>query len=471
MKVAVFLGPSMPHAEAQALLPAALFRPPAQQGDLLAAVNQGGATVIGLIDGTFHQNLSVWHNEVCYLLNRGITILGASSMGALRAAETDRFGMVGIGEIYRWYRDGVITGDDEVALLHGDEASGFQPLSLPLVNIRASVAHAVAAGELDAAAATQLITVARAIYYPDRDLATLRAACAAAGFADTLLATVERSLTERYVDLKQADARALLVALQRLSDGVDPLPPVVPFPFARSSVFENLYNLDQKVETTDGTVTLREVGEFFALHSPDFAEIRRAALDRGVVGFFAHLIGIEVTVDELAARHADFARERGIASPDDLALWLKRNLFSAADLDEYLAQDVCCRRMRAWIMASGSLDRGAKALTDELRMRGLFPRWAAAAAEQAAVADAYRERPEYRDVADGKPAWLAQRHAAHTGVRIEGDAGAWAANAGFDDVADLIDALRRSVIAHDVAARIAGQLAAIERTGATALTG
>ena len=81
----------MPRAEARDLLPIAVFRPPAQQGDLLASVNQGGANVIGLIDGTFHQNLSVWHNEVCHLLSRGVIIYGASSMGALRAAETDCF--------------------------------------------------------------------------------------------------------------------------------------------------------------------------------------------------------------------------------------------------------------------------------------------------------------------------------------------------------------------------------------------
>ena len=37
-----------------------------------------GAEIIGLIDGTFHQNLSVWHNEVCYVLSRGVAVFGAS---------------------------------------------------------------------------------------------------------------------------------------------------------------------------------------------------------------------------------------------------------------------------------------------------------------------------------------------------------------------------------------------------------
>ena len=112
--------------------------------------------------------------------------------------------------------------------------------------------------------------------------------------------------------------------------------------------------------------------------------------------------------------------------------------------------------------SSGSLDRGAKALADELRMRGLFPRWALVCAEQAAIVDAYKDRPEYRHVAEEDPRVLAERHAAYTNVRIEGDASAWAANAGFEEVEDLIRALRDSVIVHGVRARIAHQMAAID---------
>ena len=462
MIVSVFLGPSMPQDEARALMPHAAFHPPAQQGDLIACVNQGDATVIGLIDGTFHQNLSVWHNEVCYLLSRGITIYGASSMGALRAAETYPYGMVGVGEIFRWYRDGVIAGDDEVALLHGDVASGFQPLSIPLVNVRASVRAAVASGQLDAAAAARLIEIARSIYYPKRGLDAILEQCRQAGFSNLSLNAAEHALSEGYCDLKKKDAGELLIALRRLQDGTDPLPTPVPFSFTRSSVFENLYNLDQKIETAKGTVTLQQVTELFALQSTEFEEVRRASLNRAIVGFFAHLLGIEVTAEEVAAERLAFMKQQSIGSPEDLALWLRRNLFTEADLDEYLTQEAACRRMRAWVRSSGSLDRGAKALADELRMRGLFPRWALACAEQAAIVDAYKDRPEYRHVAEEDPRVLAERHAAYTNVRIEGDASAWAANAGFEEVEDLIRALRDSVIVHGVRARIAHQMAAID---------
>ena len=54
-------------------------------------------------------------------MEEGIQVLGASSMGALRAAELHGFGMIGYGTIFEWYRDGLIDGDDEVALWHEPE--------------------------------------------------------------------------------------------------------------------------------------------------------------------------------------------------------------------------------------------------------------------------------------------------------------------------------------------------------------
>ena len=98
---------------------------------------------IVLIDGLFHGVPAVWQREIVAAMDDGIEVLGASSMGALRAAELAHYGMVGHGTIFGWYRDGVIDGDDEVALLHGDAADGFLPLSEPLVNLRATLARAV----------------------------------------------------------------------------------------------------------------------------------------------------------------------------------------------------------------------------------------------------------------------------------------------------------------------------------------
>ena len=88
-EVVVFLGPSLSRARAEEILQAE-WRPPARRGDVYRAA-QDGARIIVLIDGVFFQDSSVAHKEVIYALDAGARVLGASSMGALRASERDDY--------------------------------------------------------------------------------------------------------------------------------------------------------------------------------------------------------------------------------------------------------------------------------------------------------------------------------------------------------------------------------------------
>ncbi len=203
--IIVFLGPSLDRAEAERIL-AATYRPPAARGDIFRAV-EGSAEIICLIDGVFHQESAVAHREILYALQRGIVVIGASSMGALRAAELDVLGMVGIGEVYRQYRDGILESDDEVALVF-DPSSGVA-LSEPLVNIRETLRRAEEKGILDWASHGILLEAARNLYYPER---TYVRVVEAAG--DTLARSMRESFLEfarnQAADIKREDAiRAL----------------------------------------------------------------------------------------------------------------------------------------------------------------------------------------------------------------------------------------------------------------------
>ena len=73
-------------------------------------------------------------------------MFGAASLGALRAAELDRFGMCGIGSIFEASRDGNLEDDDEVALAYCVEELTYRPASEPMVNIRATLSAAEQAG-------------------------------------------------------------------------------------------------------------------------------------------------------------------------------------------------------------------------------------------------------------------------------------------------------------------------------------
>jgi hypothetical protein len=100
VNVYVFLGPTMSVDDARQILPDATYLPPAAQSDILSLVEQVHPDAILLIDGVFTQALSVWHKEILYALERGVPFYGASSMGALRAAETAAFGAIGVVRIF-----------------------------------------------------------------------------------------------------------------------------------------------------------------------------------------------------------------------------------------------------------------------------------------------------------------------------------------------------------------------------------
>ncbi|HPD76546.1 MAG TPA: TfuA-related McrA-glycine thioamidation protein [Methanoregulaceae archaeon] len=210
-RIIVFLGPSLDTGTAQSIL-SAEYRLPAKRGDILAAVRDG-ATIIGLIDGSFHQDAAVAHREILAAIRAGVTVTGSSSMGALRAAEMDTLGMKGIGEIYRKYASGELVSDDEVALVF-DPVSGTA-LSEPLINIRYTLDAAGQQGIITQENRAALLDAAKSLFYPSR---TYPGIVAAAGDA------VERETGEKFLlwteenrcDQKRADAIALLEYIRDL---------------------------------------------------------------------------------------------------------------------------------------------------------------------------------------------------------------------------------------------------------------
>ncbi len=162
--IVVFLGPSLSQDKALQILEAD-YRPPAKRGDIYQAAKDG-AEIILLIDGVFFQECSVAHKEVIYAIEAGAKVLGASSMGALRASELDVYGMQGIGRIYQAYKSGHLVSDDEVALVF--DPFTYEPGSEPLVNIRFNLDLAWQMGVISASSRDRLFRCAQAQYFPDR---------------------------------------------------------------------------------------------------------------------------------------------------------------------------------------------------------------------------------------------------------------------------------------------------------------
>jgi hypothetical protein len=205
-RLAVFCGPSLPPEDRRGFDGVA-FLPPAARGDVERASHEFDAIL--LIDGVFHHDLAPSPKE-CYRAARRARAFGASSMGALRAAECAPYGFLPLGAIACWYVYEIIDGDDEVAMLVHPETHAA--LTVPSVNVRYVARLAQRRRLLTQAEAERLIEESRAIFYMERT------------WEDVVALVPERArsevhaIAEREGDLKRWDARfALRSVVRRLA--------------------------------------------------------------------------------------------------------------------------------------------------------------------------------------------------------------------------------------------------------------
>lgn len=211
----VFAGPSLAAGD-RARFPGLAFRPPAACGDVFAAASgRPRPSAIGLIDGLFETTASPWHKELLWALARSIPVIGAASLGALRAAEMRGYGMLGCGRIYRDFVAGRLTDDDEVAVEHAPAELGWQPISEPLANIRVTLARAARLGLLRPAEADLLVADAKATFYKERSYGAVLAQARRVGIGARRHAALARWLRDNAIDQKRRDALTLLRLLAR----------------------------------------------------------------------------------------------------------------------------------------------------------------------------------------------------------------------------------------------------------------
>jgi hypothetical protein len=217
MKI-VFAGPTLGNAVSR--VQGVEIRPPARQGDVAEAV-LAGATVIGIIDGVFENVPAVWHKEILFALSEGVRVLGAGSMGALRAAECAAFGMEGVGAVFRRYQSGDLIDDDAVAQLHAPEMLGFAPLSEPLVNVEATLAALRQRELVSDAEHDRLVEAARRIFFKDRTYEMVVEEAAIDGARRQAIAAAIRNHSE---NPKRDDAVELLLRVASLPAARQPKP-------------------------------------------------------------------------------------------------------------------------------------------------------------------------------------------------------------------------------------------------------
>jgi hypothetical protein len=305
----VFLGPSLPAEEAHRLASCRVL-PPARQGDVWRALSLR-PRAIALVDGLFEAQPSVWHHELLAAMEAGVAVFGGASMGALRAAELAAHGMVGVGQIFEWYRDGVLVDDSEVALLHVDAEFGYQPLTVPLVNVRHVAAQARAARVLKPKQAQALVTAAAGLFYQQRSwpqlLETIRPkwpAATRAGWDAWFARGVE--------DLKRLDAMACIrAAAAFLSSGVPMQQPRGERRPPPSSLVRRR-RLSDDVSVIAGTEVPSSQVLAALERAPDSVELAEAGLRRALLARWARSMGLVPTEEELQGAEAEWWRRHKV---------------------------------------------------------------------------------------------------------------------------------------------------------------
>jgi hypothetical protein len=406
MSAVVFAGPSLAGPPV-APPPGVTIEPPAAAGDLYRAA-RAGARVIGLVDGVFEDRPTVWHKEILWALERGVRVLGAASLGALRAAECAPFGMEGVGRVFAQVEAGAIEDDSDLAVVHAPAALGWRPLSEARVNVRATLEAAVAAGALTRRRARAL--AARAAALPFRELTWVALAeDLPASERDRLLSW----LPDGRVDLKRADALALVEAVAQAA-GAAPARPG--FRLADTRYWRAaLAWFEPQGTSAEEEAVLDEL-------RLDPARFERALL-RAFAGRAAADEPLEPPPD--AAELLEALRlQRGLGTASAFRDWLGRARAEPARLAAALAAEE--RLALALQRGAGAL---APAVLDALRVDGRFEALATRAADKRARL-AGRPPPPYREA---ELAALVAALCARRRVAVDGDLDAAARALGLAD--------------------------------------
>lgn len=374
-KAVVFTGPTLARSDLQPR-DGMVFLPPAAQGDVYRAARER-PLAIGIVDGYFEGQASVWHKEILWAMDQGIHVFGSASMGALRAAELHVFGMRGVGRIFEAYRDGRYEDDDEVAVLHAPADAGFLTLSEPMANIRATLELATDQGIIERDEAGLMASLSKKKFYQERRWPDLLNLAERDGFGGVRLQAFKTWLAENRVDRKALDALEMLdVIAGCLAE--NQTAPAAGYHFEWTEMWDEV---------------VRNHGSASARHGDEDVSIDEAILDE---------VRLELTADDPLYRLAllrhllasDGDRESASTAGVKRNLRERLGLFRRADLDAWLRQhhldDAAFEQM---MRNEALLDRFSKDearqigahILDQLRLDGRYAELAAKAEDKRRV--------------------------------------------------------------------------------------
>ncbi|MGW3044773.1 TfuA-like protein [Kitasatospora sp. NPDC001159] len=376
-RVVVYTGPTLSAAEVHAVLPDADVRPPAGRGDLLADRWSPGDVAV-IIDGYFRERRSVGHKEILQVITEGVHVVGAASMGALRAAELAPCGMRGIGTVYGMYASGEIDGDDEVGVLHGPAAVGYPAQTVALVNLRHGCREGAEGDLVPEAAGRRIVAAAKALPFTHRGWKDLERAV---GEQDhDALRTLEEMIGSGAWDLKRRDAVSALRAV-RSAGTTAPGPVTTDAPFTGISRTQALARRTRREHAPGRWMSDLDVLDAVRLFDDDYPALHEDVL----TALLDDLAGAEGTTTDAYAR-ARLGLDDRSPLPEALTRWFTESEpagLTAADRNRLLM-------VRVWPVWQ-SVD-WRPAVLARLRESGRWDEWCHLVARADAAAKETRHR-------------------------------------------------------------------------------
>jgi len=441
VSVHVFVGPTLSQDEVRTVLEDAEVFGPAAFGDVYRSA-KAKVQAIAIIDGYFERVPAVWHKEILWAMSEGVHVFGASSMGALRAAELADFGMQGLGAIYEAYRNGSLEDDDEVTIAHGAPEDGFKPISEAMVNLRATVVAAVKSGVVTKQTGDLLLTLAKSRFYAERSLAAAMQDAASAGVAAAELSALRAWLPNGRVDQKAADARLLLRHIREWRQS-KPKPLRVNYRLEPTDAWLEAIRLAEAsgdaphLASNGGDEALEEELKLAGLYASarDRGAARAAAID------VARRAGFRPDTAALAHAAETLRRDLGLVRREDFEAWRVRERIDDASLVQ-LFED---QAQALW--AQPQTEAAARAfLADGLRVTSQYGRFAEKAAAKARVlAELGPRGPALRDFRMDEPALWGWYFESKLGRPVPSDLHTFAHSAGFADTDELRAAVLREL--------------------------
>ena len=331
-KVVVFSGPSI-NVGLRAKYSQFIFREPAQQGNILQVAQLCNVSTIVLLDGFYKTVPAVWHKEIIFALDKGINVVGASSLGALRAVELEDFGMIGHGDIFNWFKEGTLYRDPDVAVAHAGIGDDYKQLTIPIVNIYATLKDSPCRFSLGLI--NQVLDISREIFFEVRTFETLIRAISNSNLVPETQKLVINSLRSNYVDQKLLDTQSALsyvasIDFEDIKEASSTL---------NHTLYWNALSINDSYVFPESSGLLSTKQAFIAfqlLENPeDFMRMRERAISVELCQWLATIYNLKATENEINNMMAQFLDDRSLTE-NTLDQWLRERGLTKADALDYL---------------------------------------------------------------------------------------------------------------------------------------